>query len=741
MLKVENLSYKVGKKAILRDVNIEFYPGEMTFIIGPSGSGKTTLLNMLGCLERASSGHIYLDGSDIMKDTDRYRACDVGFVFQDYNLIESMSAAQNVKIAMDYSGADAGYDFAKTYADFNIKDFNQNSKSMSGGEKQRIAIIRSLCKNSRVILADEPTGNLDPDNAYIVLDELAKMKKDRCIIVVSHDHELARQYADRIVTIADGCVKSDSGSKIENKKSVDNNKPKRKRRNLAANLKAISSSIRKRFIKLVAISFVLALAVAILCTSKALYDYNDFNMKKLNVNYLETDMIYVYEDNQNYVFSGWNMGGLFDSDIEYINGLKPVETVYIYTDNENTVLYHGSNEYHIPLRQININDFFRERIMSEHIKGSFLEKENETIPASDVAMQLYGTTDCIGSIVTIGLMQEYAVDFKIVGINDLKDINDKIWSYVSAKAFVEQTKRYKQDVVMEYVGLEDGPRDNSSMITAQINHKVAIGSASLLDDGVEVVYGRLPERDGEVCVDIESLWRTWGTEKFDEWFAKYKDCHVKTQANGMLDYVVTGLVDDKDPEDCNIYLTKNDYDTMSELRPSYMQLYVKNPKDAAKICKNLDETDRFRAEIRNEMAKERILSQGYSSRRVIETLSIAFFVMAVVIFVAFILIDVLSRTYEIGIIKSLGAKRSDIFCILMADSVVISLIASVAGFVMTKIACKMAPKMIEGFELFTVAFVPALFMKYMCMMIGVVVLSVLFVTVIYSGKSCAKLMK
>ena len=210
MIQLRDLCKKYGEKEILQNINLTINSGEVTFLVGASGAGKSTLLNLIGGLDMPTSGHVILNGLDIKDDLNSYRARNIGFVFQDFNLISGLSIAQNVEIATAFSGIPKSSEsICEEIATLGISDPNQKIETLSGGEKQRAAVIRSICKDANIIIADEPTGNLDSSNAELVLSLLCSLKTDKHIIIVSHDIEKARKYADRIITLRDGKIVED----------------------------------------------------------------------------------------------------------------------------------------------------------------------------------------------------------------------------------------------------------------------------------------------------------------------------------------------------------------------------------------------------------------------------------------------------------------------------------------------------------------------------------------------------
>ena len=219
IIKLDNVwkIYKMGDVDVnaLQGINIDIYDGEFVSIMGPSGSGKSTAVNMVGCLDIPSKGHIYLDGKDISKLTEsdlaQIRGKKIGFIFQKFNLINTLTALENVMLPMTFQNIP--FEIRKKKAKELLKlveledRIDHKPTELSGGQQQRVAIARSLANDPQVILADEPTGNLDSKTGKIVMDFLRKLnlKQHKTIIMVTHDEDLAK-YADRIEYLKDGKV-------------------------------------------------------------------------------------------------------------------------------------------------------------------------------------------------------------------------------------------------------------------------------------------------------------------------------------------------------------------------------------------------------------------------------------------------------------------------------------------------------------------------------------------------------
>ena len=206
---------KTNELKVLHDISLEIKEGEMLGIIGKSGCGKTTLLKTLGGMLKPTSGKIFYQGKDIYQYTNEaladYRRLNVGMIFQDYKLINNISVRENIMIPLILNHDDIEYAISKSEEMARILMVEDKMEcypyELSGGEKQRVAIGRALINNPNVILADEPTGNLDPKTTKDVINLLLKIKKNynKTVIIVTHDMEIGT-YCDRMIKIDQGTV-------------------------------------------------------------------------------------------------------------------------------------------------------------------------------------------------------------------------------------------------------------------------------------------------------------------------------------------------------------------------------------------------------------------------------------------------------------------------------------------------------------------------------------------------------
>lgn len=218
LLELKNISKIYGDLKALDNVNLKVEKGEWVAIMGPSGSGKSTMMNIISCMDKPSLGQVLLDGKDISKESGKnlteIRRDKIGLIFQQFHLINYLSAVENVMVAQYYHSMPDEKEALAALERVGLKDRAKHLPSqLSGGEQQRVCIARALINSPEIVLADEPTGNLDENNENIVLDIFRQLhKEDTTLIVVTHDPEVG-EVAQRTVRLEHGKIVSDTLNK------------------------------------------------------------------------------------------------------------------------------------------------------------------------------------------------------------------------------------------------------------------------------------------------------------------------------------------------------------------------------------------------------------------------------------------------------------------------------------------------------------------------------------------------
>lgn len=221
LIDIRNMSkiYKMGDIELkaLNDISLKIFPREFVAIIGPSGSGKSTLMNMIGCLDVPTSGEYYIEGREVSKLKDdelaEIRNKLIGFIFQGFNLLSKLTAVENVELPLIYQGKSKAERLEKSLEALervSLADrINHKPSELSGGQQQRVAIARALAGNPELILADEPTGNLDSKSGVEVMKMLKELhEQGNTVVLITHDNNVAMQ-ADRLIRIQDGEIIED----------------------------------------------------------------------------------------------------------------------------------------------------------------------------------------------------------------------------------------------------------------------------------------------------------------------------------------------------------------------------------------------------------------------------------------------------------------------------------------------------------------------------------------------------
>ena len=691
MIELRKVSKSFGSRTVLNNINLTIYPNEITYIVGTSGAGKTTMLNIIGGLLSADSGKVFVDGNDISDNLDRYRSKTVGFIFQDFNLISGLSIQDNIKVGQYYSGVipstEDNEKMLSILSDLDLNKSDQKVETLSGGEKQRTAFARSIIKKSRIIIADEPTGNLDSINADKVLDLLARSKKGRHIIVVSHDMEKARKYADRIIEIADGVIFRDTYLQNHNGINSEATFVQGEEKNTAvfrASFMLGMNSIRRRFGKILSIVLVIAIAISALTLVISISNWGNTVTTRVNKYYLETDLVSLtYPINSNphytsgkYPFSQKDIKGIEE---KYATALV-VPQYYAYADTELSI-GKGANICRTSFKQVILNEDFKERILSFDIEGTFPENDYEIIIASDVSKTLFSGGG-IGERVQLHTENGNSVEFKVVGINHTTNPYDNVYTIVSAfalKSLLEKDIQTELEGIVNVSEVRDVP---NSVTTGGLK-----GNLIVCNDSVHILQGRLPSNEQEIVISTflaENFWgRDWADNLEDLFATKYN-----ISLNGSFEISICGVFDSKD---MSLGCVESLVDAIGVADPVCLDVYLPDSMDTASVYAEINEEGRYFCTYALEKLKSQVDGQTGFFKTAIMIVGVILTLISVALLNSFSKITILERKHELAIIKCLGARDGDLMSVLMFDSSAIAAAAVTLSAIITGIGNSILP--------------------------------------------------
>ncbi|MDW2929507.1 ABC transporter ATP-binding protein, partial [Mesomycoplasma ovipneumoniae] len=428
MIKIENLTKKIDKKIIFDNLNLDIPSKKITFIIGKSGIGKTTLINLIAGFTNKDSGKIsFLDenGTEIKKPL-------VDIVFQDFNLITNISSENNILIANNVINRvldpkELGQQ-AK-YVSIETQQLKQKVNNLSGGEKQRIAILRSLSRDSDFILLDEPTGNLDFENGVSVFENLKNIAKNKTILVVSHNLEFAKKYADKIVRIEKGKISEENIDKSEENLAINNEKssqlvsfksssyskiPKIKQE-LKTGLLLTLSDYKSKLVS--TILFVILFLTSIFGTLLfGVLNLNIFASNSLKVNELQLDSVLISKKSER------DVATFTDNDINNLREKnKSIKKIIpFFTFPSLGFEYNDKRKLGAHIDYIDESEFFKNRFNfdQKNLIGRNIENIDEIIISKEAATEL-DIKEPKGQEIAVLTGAKDKKTLKVVGINNL----------------------------------------------------------------------------------------------------------------------------------------------------------------------------------------------------------------------------------------------------------------------------------------------------------------------------------
>lgn len=701
MLKIKNISksYKTGDfvQNALKNINLEFRESEFVAILGPSGSGKTTLLNIIGGLDKYDEGDLIINNKSTKKyknkDWDAYRNNCIGFIFQNYNLISHINILQNVEMGLTLSGVKSKKRRKKALElleKVGLKDhIHKKPNQLSGGQMQRVAIARALANDPKIILADEPTGALDSKTSVQIMELIKEIAKDKLVIMVTHNPELAKEYATRIIEFKDGNLISDSNPIKDSEKNNDILNIKKTKMKFKTALNLSFNNIKTKKSRTILTAFASSIGIIGIALVLALsngfqnkideFEKNTLSQMPININ-KEVSISNTsdnnndipintkkYSDEKNVYPLVINGNLVHENKItkDYINYIKNIDNnligglVYNRTTNLN-ILYKNNDKISIfpsellfPLPENTsgkedsiITDNF------EVIAGKMSKEYNELVLLVDANNNLN-----LETLKALGYTEKEKVSFNDILNKEFKVILNNDYYINTNGNYMKNNdldKLYKNDnnITLKITGIIRGKEDND--------------------------FGEL---SGTGLIYKEKLMTTIMTNNDNSDI-------VKKQKN--IDYsLING----------EIFNENNSInDTLSLLgassNPYAISIYPKDFNAKDKILKYLENYNKDKKE------EDKILFTDYAE--MVSSLSGGIMNGITIVLVAFsavslivssimigiiIYISVLERTKEIGILKALGARKKDITRVFNAETFIIGCTSGIMGILITELLC------------------------------------------------------
>ena len=694
-LKKINKTYKVGEfsQKALDDINIKFRKSEFVSVLGPSGSGKTTLLNVLGGLDTYSSGDLIINGKSTKefksKDWDEYRNNVVGFIFQSYNLITHISVLANVEMSLKLSNVSKKIrreKALKALEEVGLKDHaHKKPNELSGGQMQRVAIARSLVNNPDIILADEPTGALDSKTSKEIMKLIKKVSKGKLVIMVTHNEELASTYSNRIINLKDGKIISDTNPYTEEEKEKNTIKFRKTKMSFKEALSLSLNNIMTKkgrtlltafasSIGIIGIALILSLSngfdkkvneyeKGIMSAMPIIISKESMNMDEDTIKELKGDNRIKYPESEYILSKKDEMDTLSRTNNltkDYINYIKNTPKEYAYG-----VSFYSSRMFNIINENKELIDASKINIGS--IPYSFDEsKPNQVLDAYYNVLK--------------GRMPENKDELVLI-VNAYNEVDENT---LKALGFTNKEK-ITFDEILEST-LKIVPNDTlykeTNGIFMRNNNLDEIYSDSITLKIVGIIRAneKFPAfvQNSSLCY----------TNEFNEYFTSINDKSKIVEKQREVNYnILTGIEFDETMTKENflsylgadeipmiIYLYPKDFESKDDLL-SYLDNYNTNLKEEDKIV-YIDQAKMISNMSGSVMSAITIVLVAFSSI----SLVVSSIMIGIITY-----ISVLERTKEIGILRSLGARKKDITRVFNAETFIIGITSGIIGIVIASL--------------------------------------------------------
>lgn len=688
MLELKNIvkDYPIGDRRTFRalnGINLSFKRGEFVAILGPSGCGKTTTLNIIGGLDRYTSGDLVINGTSTKqfkeRDWDAYRNNSIGFVFQSYNLINHLSVLDNVELGMTLSGVSPKERRERALATLERvglkSQVHKRPTKLSGGEKQRVAIARALLNDPDIIMADEPTGALDSTTAHEILELIKEVSKDKLVIMVTHARMYAEEYASRIIELKDGEVLTDSGSTVKSEPDLGY-QPNKTAMNFFTALKLSFNNLKTKKFRTTITA--LASSIGIIGVGLVLSISNGFSRQ---IEDIEQDQLVSLP----ILIGRMEMQVGFD---------RAGATTYVpedYEDNE-IVVYDPDQDRHTNvftpefLAHLNaMDEDIYTNIQFEYGYQPTLITDRDGVPEIVDITQI----DFSSFIVPEELLEDYYAlkagsfptnPYEVVLVMDEWNVVEK--DIIEALGFDPATTLYYEDVL--YKELYVARNDDLYTEAGGIFLPNFADLESVKDGGVMLtIVGLVEATDQTLQYGASGIKYLYDLRP--ELLALNTDSTIcTTQMNQDTSVFDLSDLTDEEKEQISAFLGCNSDN------PYLIQIYTDSVENKEAIKDHIAAFNDGK-ELEDQILETDLAAAiGETLNTLITSISVVLTAFAAISLVVssvmigvIIYISVLERTKEIGIIRSLGGRKKDISRVFNAESVIIGAFAGLLGITIT----------------------------------------------------------
>ncbi|MDW2835082.1 ATP-binding cassette domain-containing protein [Mesomycoplasma ovipneumoniae] len=722
MIKIKNLTKNFNRRAIFKNFSLDIPSNELVFVVGPSGIGKTTLINLIANFSQKDKGEILF-----YKDNKVVKNPLIDVVFQDFNLIESATGMENIKIganAINFNIDEKNIEENASFVNISKENLANKVSDLSGGQKQRIAILRSLARESDFILLDEPTGNLDVENAEILFEKIQILKKNKTILIVSHNLDLAKKYGDRIIYLKNESVleidKIEEINKDESLNKTDYDfKFEKKPLKISDKLKSIILFLKLDFKNKIIITALLIITFLI-----SILSLNLFATLDTQANAVDSQRIHQY-NLDSFEVQKKRGSPFLDGEIEKFNAKKDIinKIIPVYRTENFAFTYNNNGKELISeknaIELIDESDFFKNRFKfdDKNLQGNFIQNEDEIIISNSVVEKLK-IIDPIGKKIKIKAIRHSNVDeiptifeVTIVGVNYSTDVYNTIPSFLHYNLAKKINEAF-------FVKNTVGESLFSDIMIAPLNAKgfqdLIIEKNHFLKDlkleNLKISDGELPKNKDEIVVSVNTIDKinnliddlnNGNTDKYEK--VKIGSKVELSNKNGKnIPFKIVGTFDLKEnhhlqeqksesgaPEEqrrefkYQIIMHNDGDEYRNEIRPEAAKIFLKSDN----INENLDS---FKKDFSNfwysndlESIKIFLLRSTFFVKAVLLAIQVILIVLLVVFSVLYAKNLTQSKLKSIGILKSLGEKTRKIFFLHILNIFVISFLILISGLIIS----------------------------------------------------------